>query len=208
MSIVFYFSPMSSAGRVHASLVELGVPYETVTLDLQAGDQKKPEFLALNPNGQVPTLVLDGTPIFESVAIQIALGERFGVEKGLWPATSSPEHLQALTWLVWTQVSLHGDVFRYMMAAGMTSAKDAANPAQAELLLGESHKALRVLDKHLEGRAYLVSDRCTLVDIDAVTTLGWSLSFAKIDTSAYPNLAAWLERVSKRPALAALFSGA
>ena len=67
-------------------------PYEEVRDDLHAGDQKKPEFLALNPNGKVPLLVIDGTPVFESVAIQIALGERHGVAKGLWPALDSAEH--------------------------------------------------------------------------------------------------------------------
>ena len=62
----------------------------------------------------MPTIVIDGTPMFESVAIQIALGERYGVDKGLWPALGSPEHLQALTWLVWGQVSLGASLMRYL----------------------------------------------------------------------------------------------
>ena len=100
MSITFYFAPQSNASRVHGSLIELGVPFEKVRVDIRIGEQKKPEFLALNPNGKVPTVVLDGTPMFESVAIQIALGERYGVERGLWPAPGTPERLRALTWLV------------------------------------------------------------------------------------------------------------
>ena len=83
MSITFYYNPMSSAARIHLSLDELGIPYEKVLIDLQAKDQKRPEFLALNPNGKVPTIVIDGQPMFESIAIQIYLGERFGVERGL-----------------------------------------------------------------------------------------------------------------------------
>ena len=86
MSLTFYYTPMSSATRVHWALEELGVPYEKVKMDLAAGDQRKPEYLALNPNGKVPLLVGDGTPIFESLAILLHLGETYGVEKGLFPA--------------------------------------------------------------------------------------------------------------------------
>src|SRR5689334_19509291 len=114
MSLTFYYSPMSSASRVQWTLAELGVPHEAVRLDLRAGDQRKPEFLAVNPNGKVPTIVLDGTPMFEAIAIQIALGERYGVEKGLWPAPGTSEHYQALTWLAWGQVSLTTAFLRYM----------------------------------------------------------------------------------------------
>ena len=110
MSIKFFYTPQSSADRVHGTLHALGVPYEEVRVNLRAGEQRTPEFLAINPNGKVPTLILDGTPMFESVAIQIALGERYGVEKGLWPALGSPEHLTALTWLAWGQVALGGAI--------------------------------------------------------------------------------------------------
>jgi glutathione S-transferase len=85
MSLTFYYSPMSSATRIHWALEELGIPYDKVKVDLAAGDQKKPAYLALNPNGKVPLVVDDGTPIFESLAILIYLGERYGVEKGLFP---------------------------------------------------------------------------------------------------------------------------
>ena len=83
MSLTFYYSPHSSASPVHWTLNELGIPYEKVLIDIKAGDNKKPEFLKLNPNGKVPLIVHDGVAIFESAAIQIYLGETFGVEKGL-----------------------------------------------------------------------------------------------------------------------------
>src|SRR5215813_12354098 len=89
MSLVFYYAPMSSAVTIHWALEELGVPYEKVRLDLQARDQDKPAYKALNPNGKVPLLVHDGTPIFESAAILMHLGEAFGVDKGLFPAAGA-----------------------------------------------------------------------------------------------------------------------
>ena len=105
MAITFYSAPMSSASPVAAALAELNVPHETVTLDLKAGDQKKPAYLALNPNGKVPTLVADGTPMFEALAIMQWLGDRFGVAKGLWPAADSPARMQAMAWSTWAYVT-------------------------------------------------------------------------------------------------------
>src|SRR5690348_11281895 len=89
MAIVFYYAPYSSAVRCHWALEELGIRYEGVKIDLKGTDHKTPEFLKLNPNGSVPTLVDDGVPYFESAAINLHLGQKYGVEKGLWPAAGS-----------------------------------------------------------------------------------------------------------------------
>ena len=62
MSLTFYYSPQSSASPVHWTLEELGIPYEKVKIDLKENQQKKPEYLKLNPNGRVPLLVHDGVP--------------------------------------------------------------------------------------------------------------------------------------------------
>ena len=91
MSIVLYTAPFSSASPVVSALVELGVPFERVTLEFAAGEQRRPEFLKLNPNGKVPTLVVDGTPMFEALAILLWLGETYGVKAGLWPARRSDD---------------------------------------------------------------------------------------------------------------------
>lgn len=195
MSITFYHNPQSSAARIHLTLEELKVPYETVMVDLQAGDQKKPDFLALNPNGQVPTIVIDGTPMFESIAIQIYLGERFGVERGLWPALNSPEHMQALTWLCWAQVSLGTPMFRYMGVM-----KD---PAQAEAALVDVKRVLGVLDGRLGARGNLVGEAWTLADSDAASVLDWCLYMTKIEMSEYRHVNAWLDRWRNRPAVKA-----
>ncbi|MBK9752075.1 MAG: glutathione S-transferase family protein [Nannocystis sp.] len=198
MALTFYYSPQSSASRVHDTLTALGIPYEEKRVDLRAGDQKKPEFLALNPNGKVPTIVLDGTPMFESIAIQIALGERFGVEKGLWPALGSPEHLTALTWLCWGQVTLGASLFRYMHNTSEWHPKEQHNAAQAAAALKELGEQVGMLDAHLKGRDFVTGPRLTLADIDLVSVLGWGLDFAKIDTTPYPNVAAWIARTRKR----------
>src|SRR5690606_32905980 len=105
MNLTLYASPMSSATPVVHALAELDVDCEIVILDLKAGEQKRPEYLAINPHGVVPTLVVDGTPLFESVAILQWLGEQYGVQRGLWPAAGTPERLEALSWSTWAYVS-------------------------------------------------------------------------------------------------------
>lgn len=201
MSITFYYSPQSNATRISATLEELGIPYEKVKLDLKAGDQKKPDFLALNPNGKVPTIVIDGTPMFESLAIQIALGERYGVEKGLWPALGSPEHLKALTWITWGQVTLGGTLMRYLYNTSEWVPKELHHAPQAEALLKEVHEQLGILNGHLSKHANLTGDRFTIADLDLASVLGWGLHVAKVDITAYPKVGAWLGAVTKRPSI-------
>ena len=203
MTITLYYAHQSNASRIQASLEELGVAYEKVKIDIRAGEQKKPEFLALNPNGMVPTIVLDGTPMFESVAIQIALGERYGVEKGVWPALGSPEHLKALTWLIWGQVTIGASMMRYMQNTADFIPKELHHAGQAEVALKAMHSQLAILDAHLGAHPFLSGDRFTLADLDVASVLGWGLHMFKIDISAYPKLGAWLGVVSKRPGMIA-----
>src|SRR5262245_35996659 len=113
MGLVFYYAPMSTATVVHWAVEELGVPMDKVKIDLQAGDQKKPEYLKLNPNGRVPLLVHDGRAIFESLAIMIHLGETFGVEKGLFPPPGL-DRAEAIQWMTWLQVTVGEAVARFL----------------------------------------------------------------------------------------------
>ena len=85
MSIRLYGWPRSTASRVHWALEELGVKYEFVTLDRKKGENRTPEYLAINPTGKVPGLVDGGQAYFESTAITLHLGETYGAERGLWP---------------------------------------------------------------------------------------------------------------------------
>lgn len=204
MSITFFYNPMSSASRIHLSLDELGIPYEKVLIDLQAKDQKKPEFLALNPNGKIPTIVFDGQPMFETIAIQIYLGERYGVERNLWPALGSREHMQALTWLCWHQVSLAAPLFTYMHQ--VSGPPEQQNPHIIEKNLGDAKEMLTILDDRLGERGNIVHDKWTLVDTDVASTLGWALHAGKIDGSRYRNITAWLGRFQERPVVRAHMS--
>ena len=112
MSITYYYAPMSTAVRTTWAIEELGVPCERVKLDISKKQTKAAAFLKLNPNGLVPLLVVDGTPIFESTAILIYLGETYGVDKGLYPPPGL-ERAETLKWLVWANVGLYEPLSRW-----------------------------------------------------------------------------------------------
>ena len=203
MSITAYYAPQSSATRVLWALEELGLPYERVKLDLRAGDQRAPEYLAVNPCGKVPALVDDGKPLFESLAILIHLGETYGVERGLWPAAGTLERAEALSWSVWGTVTLGGALWRYFMATAAFVPEAARSPGQAELAAQEWHACLRLLDQRLAGRAWTVGGAFSLVDLANASGIGWGMMMIPTDLAALPHLAAWLARVTDRPAFAA-----
>ena len=117
--IVLYWHPMSSATPVACALAELGVPHERVKVDITTGEQRRPDYLALNPNGKVPTMTVDGAPMFEALAIELWLGHTYGVKSGLWPAGGTPEHLQAMSWSTWAYVTYGAQVFRMQAAKDM-----------------------------------------------------------------------------------------
>jgi glutathione S-transferase len=198
MSITFYYAPFSSASPVHAALEELGIPYEKVHVDLKKGDNKKPEFLALNPNGKVPLLVVDGTPIFESAAIVIHLGETFGEKKGLYPAPG-PNRALATQWLVWTNVSLGEALSRHQHNVADYIPKEQHNAKAAEAAKADVYAHLAILDKAPTGKKFLVGDSYSLVDTH-VSSWAHYVEMCGFDIKKYAALHAWSTTCLARPA--------
>lgn len=198
MSLIFYYSPQSTATPVHWSLEELGVPYEKVKIDLQAEQQKQPSFLKINPNGKVPVIVHDGVAIFESAAIQIYLGETFGVDKGLFPAPG-PHRGEAMKWIVWCNVTLGDSVSRYMRNTSDRIPAEQRNAKAAEVAKGEITNLLRIFDEALHGRGYVLGDRFSLVDAHLASWFQY-LQYFQIDLAPYKNIKPWMARCTERPA--------
>lgn len=206
MSIQFYYAPMSSSMRVHWALEELGVPYEKIRVDLSKGEHKKPEFLKINPNGQVAALVDDGTPMFESLAIIIHLGEKYGVAKGLWPAPGTKESAEALTWTVWGTATLGTAGFSLMTNTSERFPAELHNAPQAEKAKKSIASCFAILEEKLEGREYLLGDKFSLVDVANASMVGF-FSRLGVDLAPYPKVAAWVARSSQRPGMAAAAAG-
>ncbi len=197
MSIVLYGHPMSSATPIARALAELGVPHERVRVDIRAGEQRQAQFLALNPNGKVPTLTVNGAPMFEALAIHLWLAHRYGVERGLWPQAGTPEALQALSWCAWAYVSYCAVLPRLAPVEG--EAAQAAHP-QADAALQSLHALLAVLDARLAGQPWMLGDGYSLVDLVVASVIGYSLHVGA-PVGAYPHVQAWLGQVQARPAM-------
>lgn len=197
MSLTFYYSPQSSASPVHFTLEELGIPYDKVQLDLKAGDQKKPEYLKINPNGVVPCIVHDGSPIFESAAIQLYLGERFGVEKGIYPAPG-PQRGEVMKWVVWTNATL-GEAMSRFGRNFHYAPEDERNAKAGATGKADVEKCLRIVEEALQGRKWLVGDKMTIADMHLASWMDY-LRMMGIDLAVLPNVSDWVGRVTSRPA--------
>jgi glutathione S-transferase len=198
MSLTFYFAPQSTATITELVIEELGVAAERVQLSIQNKDTHKPDYLLLNPNGKVPCLVHDGTPIWESAAITIYLGEMFGTDKKLWPA-AGPKRGEAMKWVVWTNVTLGDAVYRVGRNTGNWVPADQQNAKAAEVAGKEIQELLGHLDHALDGKQFLLGHDYSLADAHVNSFLDW-LRYQKMDMSKHKHLTAWGERCAARPA--------
>lgn len=198
MSIVFHWYPQSSASPIACALAELQVPHERVKVDIQAGEQRRPEFLALNPNGKVPTLTVDGAPLFEALAIHLWLGEQWGVERGLWPAAGTSQRLAAMSWCTWAYVTYGAVVSRlYVVAHGDEQSRDAR---LAERAIADLDSLLGLLDAHLTRQPWMVGDQYSLADLVVASVVGYT-AFLGAPVAAHPKVQAWLSTIKARPAM-------
>ena len=197
MSLTFYFAPDSTALITAGVLAELGTPHEQIVLDIRGGGTKTPGFLAINPNGKVPTIVHEGTAIWESAAITMYLGETFGVDAKLYPAPG-PLRGEAMKWITWSNVVLAQAAVELMIAMhGDEAAVEKARQGIAA--------CLGILDGGLAGKSFLLGDY-SLADTHVQGFVGW-LGMMKVDLSPFANVSAWLQRCMERPGLAKLMAG-
>lgn len=206
MSIVFYEAPFSSASPVACVLAELGTPHERIRLDLAAGDQKKPAFLALNPNGKVPTLVVDGQPMFEALAIIQWLADRYGVERGLWPSVDSSQRLAALSWTTWAYVSFGSVVGRRLYACGEQIPPELRSRAHQELAERELRNLLSILNQRLTERAFVLGASYSIVDTTLACVLSWA-SQTGVSLDGFDKVRSWLATCQERPAFRSTWGG-
>jgi len=105
MSIKLYYAPGACSFASHIAIEEVGVAYEAERLDLAAGDQRKPEYLKLNPRGRVPTCVVDGHVITENVGIISYFAGGYP-QAGIWPKDTWHQAL-AISTMAWLSNSVH-----------------------------------------------------------------------------------------------------
>ena len=202
--IELYFAPGACSFVPHVGLETVkaatGEDFKPNLVKLHKGENKTPEYLAMNPNGQVPVLVVDGKPLSQIVAICDYLDRRYP-KAGLLP-TEAWQRAQALSQLAWMNNTVHPTFTRWFRPYQFAESES----AQAEL----KRVAPAQLRQHLEriqewskaAGPYWFGDRVSFHDAYAFTLLRWG-GYAGIDPDSLPALKAYVERVVQAPPVAA-----
>jgi len=196
--IELHYWPTPNGWKISIMLEELGVPYELRLVNIGAGDQFKPDFLAIAPNNRMPAIVdadgPNGEPIsvFESGAILQYLGRKFG---RFYP-TEERARVACEEWLFWQVGGLGpmaGQAHHFRQYAPEKI------PYGIDRYTNECHRLYGVMNKRLEGRDYL-ADEYSIADM---ASIGWIVPHANQgqDLEEFPNLKAWFERLNARPAV-------
>jgi glutathione S-transferase len=192
-----YGNPRSRATRCLWMLEEVGQPYELLDKSTRADDLHSAEYLRLNPNARIPTLVDGDLVLWESMAINLYLAQKY--EGAMHCA--SPEVLGlAAQWSFWAMLEIEHLLLHLLEHRAMLPefARDVSVVERNELLL---KKPLTVLNGCLSGRGSLAGDGFTVADLNVAGILAWG-KIARLDLSAYPDLARWLDGCLARPAYA------
>jgi glutathione S-transferase len=195
--IRLYGITQSRAFRPLWMLHELGLPFEHVKLDYHGAELQEPDYLALNPNGRIPTLVDGDLVLWESMAINLYLARRYGAAARLWPDDVSGEAL-AWQWSFWVMTEVERALLSVLMHSRVLPAEK-RDAERARRDAGLLRQPFSVLDQALGGRSYLAADRFTVADLNVAAVLSWAKP-ARIRLDQYPDLAAWLVRCLERPA--------
>lgn len=196
--IDLYYWPTPNGKKISIMLEELGVPYNVHMVNIGAGDQFKPEFLAISPNNRIPAIVdpegPDGNPIsvFESGAILKYLGEKFD---RFYP-TDIRQKTKVDEWLFW-QMGGFGPMLGQNHHFAIYANEKI--PYAIDRYVNESHRLYGVLNKQLEGRDFI----CNEYSIADMACIGWANGYERqsVDIEEFPNLKAWHARMNARPAV-------
>ena len=177
--LTLYFSPGSSAMATHIALHEIGVPFEAKLISLAKGQQHAPEYLAINPEGKVPTLLIDGWKLTEVAATLYYLAKRYP-EAGLWPQGGLAAEAEAISWMSFTAATVH--------------------PAR-RIGLERWREVFKFADPRLGSNEWAVGGHYSIADIH-LFRLYWRFKTTTSPAAGeYPSLDAHFARVMARPAV-------
>jgi glutathione S-transferase len=190
-TLKLYHHPMSGhSHRVHLALSLLGLPYELITVDLMKAAQKQPEFLALNPFGQVPVLDDNGTVIADSNAILVYLARRYGGHSWLPADPAGEAAVQRWLSVAAGQIAFGPAAARLITVFG--------GKHNADEVIARSHALLKVMDAQLHRTPFLVGGLPTIADVAGYTYIAHAPE-GNVALTDYPHVRAWLARIEALP---------
>lgn len=176
--LTLYFAPGSSAMAPHIALHEIGEPFQAVPLSFVKRENRTPAYLALNPEGKVPTLLIDGRPLTEVAAILFYLARRFP-EASLWPEGDVEAEAQAISWMSFIAATIH--------------------PARRQGVQ-RCNEVFAVAEQRLGPRDWVLG-RYSIADIH-LFRLYWRFVNSRYpEAGTFPNLTAHYQRMMARPAV-------
>ena len=193
-----YYAPQSRAVRTVWLLEEIGLGYELEKFTLGQKEMRSPEYISVNPNGRVPTLIDGDVTLTESTAIAQYLGAKYA--PALIPNTEAENFAQYLQWLHYAEGMIMGPMGNYVVETVFLP-PERRNPELAIRALKLMGRTLGALETHMDGRAFLAGD-FTIAD----TITGHAVIMSrrlKVDFSGFPNLSAYADQLEARPAFVA-----
>jgi glutathione S-transferase len=192
--VKLYYCDVLSPRKVCAVAKYLKLPLDYVHIDLSKGEQRKPDYLALNPSGKVPTLVDGERIVVEADAIICYLSSKAGV--GLWP-NDQREQLDIIAWFSWnaqhftraTGSLYFENIIRARFGIG------APDPAAVSKALTEFRRYGKVLDDHLKGRKWLVGNSLTVADFSVAGSLPYAEK-AQIPLDEFSEMRRWHDQLN------------
>jgi glutathione S-transferase len=197
-----YYAPGTASMAVHLALLEIGAPHALEPVDLGAGEQMSAAYLALNPNGVVPTMIVDGRPVYECAGLLMLLAERHPSAR-LAPAPATPVRGLFLQWMLHF-ANVVQPAFRIWFSPEKLAGVDnafAKNRARQDI-----EAAWGRFDTYIAAQGpYALGADFGVLDIYATMLMRWSRKMPKPATS-WPALAALAARVKARPSWARLYA--
>lgn len=201
MSIKLYFAPGACSLASHIALEESGLAYETQKIDTAAGQQRSPEYLAINPRGRVPTLVVDGRVLTENVGILTYIAGGYP-KAGIWPRDTWHQAV-AVSTMAWLSNTVH-PAFGHMFRAARYVDGDAAQEAVKAKGRAMFQEYLKEIDGLLNGRKWAIGNHFTVVDGYLVVFYRWG-NRNQVPVHELKNYSALMDRVLARPAVKKVF---
>jgi glutathione S-transferase len=189
-----YGTSKSRSARSLWALEELGLEYEHIPTAISRA--KSSDHLRINPNGHLPAIDDDGSIIWESMAVNLYLAEKYG-KGSLWPA-SVEDHGHAYKWSFFGMTEMESHLLALLNQRVLLPAEKRDEKMEQRAI--DALKApLAVLDAALQGKDYLLGNSFTIADLNVASVLSWAIP-AKLDMSATPAAQAWLQKCLSRDA--------
>lgn len=193
-----YYYPLNASMAPHFVLEEMGIDYKLQLVDRKSNAHKSDDYLALNPTGRIPTLVDNGSAIFESAAICLHLCDS-NPDKSLMPVIGDKNRPKFYQWLMYLNNTVQAELMLYFYPE-----KHSDNKADINAIVNIQEQRITdmfaLLDNELAGKDYLVGDNITVCDYFLFMLAVWADEFKKPPLS-FDNLSRYLKSLAKRDAV-------